>query len=387
MTTDSVLLIDNDPVFTRVVSQTLQAGGYDVDAVSTAVAAETLLAQGDYGAVVLSIDVRDRDPEVFLRALAADDRQPIVMLVGTHLDLQEMVRFYDTGCVFNHRRKPLDDLGDLIRDIGRAMEHRLVKRQNGYLLTQLRDARDELRQLSEFMVQVEKAATFGWVANGLVGDMEAALAGAPTLSDAPGAGRSMRAHSLTELQETLDHCRALVSDARSAMSGPRNEHRPIELSSLVSSVLRLHRSMLDARGIEVELGPVDESVVVNGDGPNLRLVVTSLLQNACQAMAGGGKVTISLLRHGSNVHLCVKDDGPGMPTEILSRAFDAFYTTRAMGEGTGLGLTVAKEIVHQHAGEIILASIEGQGTTAVVTIPVFQVEEIEPVTEQLLAAA
>src|SRR5258707_197459 len=86
-------------------------------------------------------------------------------------------------------------------------------------------------------------------------------------------------------------------------------------------------------------------------------------------MPAGGRVTLSLIRHGGNIHLNVKDAGLGIPTEVIARVFDAFFTTRKMGEGTGLGLTVSREIVHEHGGELIIASVEGEGTTAVVTLP------------------
>lgn len=386
MTTDSVLLIDNDPLFVCIVSQVLEAGGYNVEAVSSIGAAEAAFAERHYAAIILSLDLRDRNPEAFLRALSETDQQPIFVLVATHLDIQEMVRLYETGCVFNHRRKPLEDIGDLVRDLGRAIEFRMVKRQNSYLLTQLRDARDELHGLSEFMVQVEKAASFGWVSHGLVADIEAALEDAPGLTDSAGSGRVDRTHSLTELQQTLDHCRALAADARSAMRGPRGEFRPIEIAGLLSSVVRLHRSTLNARGVTLDIGPVDEAAVVSGDGPNLRLVITALLQNAAQAMPTGGRVTVSLILHGAIMHLTIKDTGPGMSTEVLARAFDPFYTTRKMGDGTGLGLTVAKEIVHKHGGEIILASVEGEGTNAIVTLPVFSAS-IQSVAEETAVVA
>jgi signal transduction histidine kinase len=83
-------------------------------------------------------------------------------------------------------------------------------------------------------------------------------------------------------------------------------------------------------------------------------VWTNLIDNAIGALGGKGRITLRTFREGDHVVVELEDTGPGVPAEIRSRIFDPFFTTRAPGEGTGLGLDIARRIVVRHKGEIRL---------------------------------
>ena len=87
------------------------------------------------------------------------------------------------------------------------------------------------------------------------------------------------------------------------------------------------------------------------------------------AMPDGGLLRIGLKRTNGTVGLTVTDTGHGIPEDHLSKIFDPFFSTKEVGKGTGLGLTVVHGIVQEHGGTIDVASEPGRGTTFTLTLP------------------
>jgi signal transduction histidine kinase len=95
----------------------------------------------------------------------------------------------------------------------------------------------------------------------------------------------------------------------------------------------------------------------------------NILDNALQAVGEQGTITVRTRLLSNAISVEIVDDGEGIANEALPRVFDPFYTTRAVGSGTGLGLTVAREIVHVHGGRIWIDSVAGRGTAVTIELP------------------
>jgi len=98
-------------------------------------------------------------------------------------------------------------------------------------------------------------------------------------------------------------------------------------------------------------------------------VWANLIDNALDAVAEGGRVTVTAVRDGESVVVRVTDDGPGIPPEVKNRIFDPFFTTKPVGKGTGLGLDIARRLVDRHEGSIAVTSEPGR-TEFRVALPV-----------------
>jgi signal transduction histidine kinase len=102
---------------------------------------------------------------------------------------------------------------------------------------------------------------------------------------------------------------------------------------------------------------------------DLNQVWTNLIHNAVQAMKGKGQLTIETFVDGGEVGVRITDDGPGIPADVLPRIFEPFFSTKPRGDGVGLGLGIARQIVEKHGGQIAVETRPGM-TTFTVVLPI-----------------
>jgi CheY-like chemotaxis protein len=134
-------------------------------------------------------------------------------------------------------------------------------------------------------------------------------------------------------------------------------------------VARLLRPQLPPH-VRVELQLPDAPCHVRADPTELHQVIVNIASNGLHAMATmGTTLTFALSQDESSVHLVISDDGVGMLPEVLDRAIEPFFTTRDVGDGTGLGLAVVHGVITSLGGTLKLRSVPGSGTTVSVTLP------------------
>jgi PAS domain S-box-containing protein len=139
----------------------------------------------------------------------------------------------------------------------------------------------------------------------------------------------------------------------------------LDMNDVVREVLALYES--HATGIELDLdGRLPQ---VEGDAARLRQVIHNLLQNAEQAVAevSSPHIVVSTRQEASAARLCVRDNGPGFPPDILARVFEPYVTTKT--KGTGLGLAIVKKIVEEHNGYIEIRNRESAGAEVSIRLP------------------
>ena len=148
---------------------------------------------------------------------------------------------------------------------------------------------------------------------------------------------------------------------------------PVNLNSIVSNILYFIDVRYQSRGIKIieKLDPTLPNL--QADPVQLSQVLVNLITNAIHAMTRGGKITVATYRKNKEVCLSVKDTGSGMSADIKKRIFEPFYTTKPVGQGTGLGLSVVLGIVQEHKGKIKVSSVLGKGSTFEVLLPLKQV--------------
>jgi two-component system, NtrC family, sensor kinase len=149
------------------------------------------------------------------------------------------------------------------------------------------------------------------------------------------------------------------------------EFEPLPVGAVIQDTLKLVRNQLSLSGINVEQDIPPDLPLIYGDRKSLQQVFLNLFINAIHAMLDGGTLQIRACpsTDGEQMIIDVTDTGVGIDPEHLPQIFDPFYTTKQVGRGTGLGLSVTYGIVEKHGGHIEVKSRKGEGSTFTVTLP------------------
>jgi signal transduction histidine kinase len=174
---------------------------------------------------------------------------------------------------------------------------------------------------------------------------------------------------LGEMKASTRHISELVAAVRSYSQMDRAAMQAVDVTEgLESTLVMLGHKLRDGVTVVREYGAgVPRIEAYPGE---LNQVWTNLIDNAVDAMGGAGTLRLATRAEGASVVVEVGDTGPGMPTEVAARAFDAFFTTKDVGAGIGLGLDIARRIVvERHGGAIAIVPRPGE-TVLRVTLPV-----------------
>jgi signal transduction histidine kinase len=146
----------------------------------------------------------------------------------------------------------------------------------------------------------------------------------------------------------------------------------VELNRIISETLVLLDHQIKTTQIEVETHLEPGLPPINGNSDRLQQVFLNLFLNAKDAMPNGGRLRITSWAEDGRVRIDIRDSGVGIAPEHLPRIYDPFFTTKAPGGGTGLGLAVSYGIIHEHSGTIHAESRPGAGTRFELEFPVLR---------------
>lgn len=154
--------------------------------------------------------------------------------------------------------------------------------------------------------------------------------------------------------------------------GHKSEKQAVFINDIIEAALRLRLSQMAKENITVELNLAEDLPAVYGDISQLQQVFLNIILNAEYFMYQTNKkgtLRITTAQEEDKVKIAIADDGPGIPQDKLGRIFDPFYTTKQVGEGTGMGLSICHGIVNDHGGVIYADSRQGEWTTFTVELP------------------
>lgn len=248
--------------------------------------------------------------------------------------------------------------------VGRIARSRTLSLESSEELQRLAEARlDDIRQRELQLAHGDRMATVGTLAAGVAHEINNPLAFVsanlnqleelakdPREEDAP----ELFQEILLETREGLARISSTVSDLVAMAQREEGVAHAVDLENVVEAVLRLARHQIpDDVVLQTDLDPAPPVI---GDERLLSQVVLNLLVNAIHAIPddrpGGGQITLRVRDYGERVELSVIDNGTGIPDDVLPQIFDAFFTTKEPGRGTGLGLSVTRQLVARHGGTI-----------------------------------
>jgi hypothetical protein len=240
------------------------------------------------------------------------------------------------------------------------------------MIRELRQSREEIQRLHRTqMSRAEHLATLGELAAGLAHEIRNPLAGIAGVIEI--VGRDLPPDSpahevLQEVRNEVQHIKRILTDLLDTARPKTPEFRLADLNATAEHAAVFARQQALSRPVELELVKSPELPLIEHDPGQIHQVLLNLLLNAIQAIEGRGRVRMEVrLEDDGYASVSVSDSGRGIEPENLPNIFRPFFTTK--GQGTGLGLSLAKRIVEDHGGHLEVHSVAGEGSTFTVFLP------------------
>ena len=284
------------------------------------------------------------------------------------IDMQRSDELGHLAQSFNRMARSLKEADAELRSWSQTLEDRV------------RQKTEELEQMSQQMIQVERTASLGRMAATVAHELNNPLSGILTYSKLiakrvgrtvpDGPERKQILESLDLIRSESQRCGSIVRDLLTYARGRSAELAPAHLHPIVDQAMKLvaHHIELQEIQTDVQLDLADDAIVC--DREQLVQALIALLINAVEAMPDGGALRVhTVADDGDAVLVGVSDTGVGIPEDVQDHIFDPFFSTKNEAKGVGLGLAVVYGIVQRHEGDIRVDSRPGHGARFTIRLP------------------
>lgn len=258
-----------------------------------------------------------------------------------------------------------DELQARVKDATSELEHRYaeVERLNELLFSMQRSLIHAERLALSGRIMAEVAHEVGTPLHSVAGHLELLRQDLPPAALTEGVRRR-----LGTVEGQLARVTEIIAQLLDLTRRTPGERSPVDLEQLVRDCVELVRPGVAAAGLALDVTAV-ATPPVHGHAGHLQQVALNLMTNAIDATPAGGRISIAVRPRDGEAELSVADTGRGIPATELKQVFEAFFSTKEPGRGSGLGLFISSQIVREHGGRIEVASAEGRGSTFRVVLP------------------
>jgi signal transduction histidine kinase len=236
---------------------------------------------------------------------------------------------------------------------------------------QLEDANLQLFAMQRQLTQLERLAGAGQLAAQFAHEV-----GTP-LNLISGHVQLLRARTTDErvikrldvIAGQIERITSIVRSMLDSTRRPKPQLERLDINALLARILDATQPTLAARGVELSANMPENLPMIDADPDQLQQVFINLINNSLDAMPSGGILTISTLQRGEELEIKLADSGEGIKRDDIDLIFDPLFTTKR-GLGTGLGLTIVKQIIADHGGTVDVESESGRGATFRISLPI-----------------
>ncbi|MGB2770348.1 MAG: ATP-binding protein [Candidatus Zixiibacteriota bacterium] len=296
---------------------------------------------------------------------------------------------------FNRMTTSLKESREKIEEYNRTLEGKVKERTaelektNRELEKTNRELENALKSLKDTqvqLIQMEKMAAVGQLAAGVAHELNNPLGGIlgysqfalekidqKQLSEFTPEDTATFLLYLRDIEQQTKRCRSIIQSLlKFSRASRKEEFEPIAVSLVLEETLKFTRHQIQKSKVNLTQELAESLPQINGNSGQLQQVFTNLILNAAQAMPDGGSLTVAsgIGEDAKTVQISFTDTGVGISEKNLDKIFEPFFTSKKVGEGTGLGLSVSYGLIKNHSGEIKVSSRMGQGTTFMVILPV-----------------
>jgi len=241
------------------------------------------------------------------------------------------------------------------------------------LVVERKQAEEDKLKLHDQLLHADRLATIGMLAAGVAHELNEPLGNilgfaqlAKKGDGVPGAVKQ----DIEKIEAASLHAREIIQKLLVfARQAPPNKVQ-VNLNQVVEDGLYFFEARCAKEGIELVRSLSADLPEITADPAQLNQLLVNLVVNSLQSTSGAGRITVETRFCNSNVYLIVEDTGVGMSKEVLEKIFVPFFTTKDIGQGTGLGLPVVHGIVTAHGGSIDVESKVGHGTRFEIQLPI-----------------
>ncbi|MBN2418950.1 MAG: MCP four helix bundle domain-containing protein [Deltaproteobacteria bacterium] len=331
-----------------------------------------------------SLELSERFKELYVKRITSVRNQSLSQAKKLRIIAGTAILFVILLCIFLAFmlvRQVLEPIRILVRETNRQIntadpedEVKALRIGIRGLINDFDQTSMELEKSREILLQAEKMAMVGKLAAGVAHSIRNPLTSVKMRLFSMGRALDMpdsQREDFDVISEEISHIDTIVQNFLEFSRPPKLKMQMISPSDIVDLVIQLLRHRLESGSVEIILQREKPLPEIEIDPEQIKEVLVNLVVNACEAMTDGGKIEIFeeqgvVKNMGDVVIIKIKDNGPGMPEKIQERVMQPFYTTKE--EGTGLGLSIAERIVRNHKGTFSFESIEGVGTTFIITL-------------------
>lgn len=242
-------------------------------------------------------------------------------------------------------------------------------------LRAIQQVEEDLQQTQRMLMQAEKMAGLGRLAAGVAHEINNPMSGimlyANLIKEDLGADHKLSCDLDTIIHE-VERCKVIVADLLEFSHQTTYEMELTDLNDVIQKTLTILQHQPLFQNIDFVMALAKDLPHIYGNSIRLNQVVMNIIVNAAQSMEGSGRLVInSRVRANHDLaEITIQDSGHGIAPELLEKIFDPFFSTKATGEGAGLGLSVSYAIVKEHKGSIRVKSTPEKGTTFSLRFPV-----------------
>jgi len=366
-----LLLVDDEDSFRLPLFKRLTKRGFVVEQAADGSQCLTLLGEKKIDVVVMDVKMPGMNGIEVLQKIKSRHPDIEVILLTGHATTASGVEGIKSGA-FDYLTKPVE-LDQLVNKIMQARE-KMLRRAAEHEEAEYR------KKIEQQMAATERLASLGTLAAGVAHEINNPLA---IISESAGWMKQLLAkEELKDMHRRQDFAGALDKVEKSVERAKRITHQllsfvrksdssfsRVDLSGLIDESLQFLEHETKKRSIKIVRDINSDPVAILSDPYRIRQALVNLLTNAVHAVGENGIIKLTLEDAADHVAITVSDNGPGIPRENLVRIFDPFFSTKAPGEGTGLGLFVTRGVIEKLGGRITVDSEVGKGANFCIRLP------------------
>ncbi|MEO9738319.1 MAG: cache domain-containing protein [Lentilitoribacter sp.] len=255
---------------------------------------------------------------------------------------------------------------------------------------QLLKTNHELKTAQEQLSRTSKLAALGQLSASVTHELGQPISALRNhLTAAEISGELKPGHTLEKFTRVIDRMDNITKQLRFftrpiSTVGHEDKQQNIDIQEVIKGALDLVEHTLQSAGVKAVFNSQSRLIYTLGNRLRLEQVIVNLLTNSITAMedCAGKKLEISLQTHEKIVNIIVRDNGTGFGDRDIAKLQEPFHTTRASGDGMGLGLSIATEIIREHKGMITAQNLEHGGAEFIISLPLFKLKDTDKVNHE-----